>query len=120
MQIQVIRDFAGKLTHEKRIFPGFYESGDPRLLGVEDYLVQHGFAQRVNAPAEEMVDAIAKETGVEMVGFGVPLDETTGVAHEGDALEIGHITEPALAEEEGEAVDFEFKGRTIKAKKAKG
>lgn len=44
MKIQVTRDFAGRLTKERRILPGVYDSEDPALMGLADYLAENGFA----------------------------------------------------------------------------
>lgn len=47
MRIEVLKNFGGVLTNEKRILPGVYDSSDPRLFGVADYLVEHGHARVV-------------------------------------------------------------------------
>jgi hypothetical protein len=38
-KIQVTQHYRGVLTQEQVIAPGVYEVGDPRLFGIEDYLV---------------------------------------------------------------------------------
>ena len=53
MRIRVTREFAGRLTDEKRIYPGEYEMGAPELFGVGRYLLDNGFAVSVDAPAFE-------------------------------------------------------------------
>lgn len=45
--IQVLMNYGGRLTEEKRIEPGVYDEGDPALFGLDDYLVKMGVAQVV-------------------------------------------------------------------------
>ena len=44
MRIQVTREFAGKLTNERRIYPGVYALDAEELFGVGQYLLDNGFA----------------------------------------------------------------------------
>jgi len=78
--INVLHNYGGRLTGEKRIEPGIYQDHDDALFGLAAYLVVNGHAVMVDGelPPPEVID--------------VPEDE----------------------EEE-----LEFKGRTLKVKKAK-
>ncbi len=53
--IKVLINFGGKLTNERRILPGEYTDDDPALFGIAAYLLEHGFAVRLNEPAIEEV-----------------------------------------------------------------
>jgi hypothetical protein len=44
MKIKMLKNFGGVLTNEKRIVEGVYESDDPSLFGIADYLVDNGHA----------------------------------------------------------------------------
>lgn len=48
MQIQVLINFGGVETGEKRILPGIYHHNDPSLLGLSGYLVKGGWARVVS------------------------------------------------------------------------
>jgi hypothetical protein len=48
MRILVKRNYGGRPTRERRILPGEYDSNDPALFGVADYLLENGFAVAVN------------------------------------------------------------------------
>lgn len=45
--IQVLFNYGGKPTQEKRIPAGVYEEDDEALLGLADYLVEMGIAIRL-------------------------------------------------------------------------
>lgn len=59
--IRVNHNYGGHVTNEVRIEPGVYAENDPRLLGVGDYLIQHGHAELAGVveepPAEEALPA---------------------------------------------------------------
>lgn len=60
--IRVNHNYGGHVTNEVRIEPGVYTENDPRLLGVGDYLIQHGHAELAGVvedspPAEEELSA---------------------------------------------------------------
>lgn len=44
MKIELLHDFAGRLTHEQRIYPGVYDEADERLFGLAQYLVDNDHA----------------------------------------------------------------------------
>lgn len=44
MRIEVKNNYGGSLTKERRILPGEYDSEDPALFGLADYLLEHGHA----------------------------------------------------------------------------
>ena len=50
MHIQVLHNYGGRLTQERRILPGVYEENDPRIFGLAHYLVQNGHAIAISAP----------------------------------------------------------------------
>lgn len=43
-RVQVLRLYQGRRTNEQPIQPGLYESDDPALYGLADYLVENGHA----------------------------------------------------------------------------
>lgn len=47
--IQVLFNYGGRPTEEKRIPAGLYERGDEALMGLEDYLLDQGIAQEIGA-----------------------------------------------------------------------
>lgn len=47
--IQVLFNYGGRPTEEKRIPEGFYERGDETLMGLEDYLIENGIAVEIGA-----------------------------------------------------------------------
>jgi hypothetical protein len=77
--IEVLINFGGRLTNERRILPGVYEIGDSRLFGLENYLVDNGFAHWVDPSVTDMVANIQAETGVEFVDFPSVVDEPVEV-----------------------------------------
>lgn len=42
--IQLLTDYAGERTGERRIWPGVYLDSDPVLCGLAEYLVANGYA----------------------------------------------------------------------------
>ncbi len=50
MHIQVLHNYGGRLTHERRILPGVYADDDPRIFGLAQYLVDNGHAIALGAP----------------------------------------------------------------------
>lgn len=50
MHIQVLHNYGGRLTQERRILPGVYEENDPRIFGLAHHLVQNGHAIAISAP----------------------------------------------------------------------
>lgn len=80
MRIQVIRDFAGRLTGERRIFPGEYALEDPALFGAGQYLLDNGFAVVIGAPEPEPVPEPPHEEDapVEFKGRTVPTRKPRG------------------------------------------
>ena len=57
MRIRVTREFAGRITNERRIYPGEYEKSDAALFGVGQYLLDNGFAHPVDVPPAADVPA---------------------------------------------------------------
>ena len=53
--IEVLTNFGGRLTKERRIVPGVYADNDPRLFGLAAYLIEHKFAVRLDEPAAQEV-----------------------------------------------------------------
>lgn len=47
--IEVLHNYGGKATNEKRIKPGVYDDDDEALFGLADYLVENGHAKRLTA-----------------------------------------------------------------------
>lgn len=47
MRIRVLINYGGVNTNERRIAPGEYDTDDPALFGIADYLLKHGHAQWV-------------------------------------------------------------------------
>ena len=43
-RIELLHDYAGYNTRERRIQPGIYEADDPALFGLAVYLCEHGHA----------------------------------------------------------------------------
>ena len=56
MKIRVLTNFGGVLTNEKRIVEGVYDSEDPKLFGIADYLVKHLHAVVVVEDNSELED----------------------------------------------------------------
>lgn len=52
MKIKMLKNFGGVLTNEKRIVEGVYDSEDPRLFGIAQYLVDNGHAIFVGGEVE--------------------------------------------------------------------
>lgn len=69
MRIRVTREFAGRITHEQRIYPGEYGLEDDVLFGVGQYLLDNGFAVIPGdpepvpqpAPAPRVIDEIEND-----------------------------------------------------------
>jgi hypothetical protein len=59
MTIEVLTNYGGKNTRERRILPGVYEDGDERLFGLSQYLVTHGFARVIGEKAPEIGSTVA-------------------------------------------------------------
>ena len=97
MKIKVNQYYRGWNTGEQVINPGVYEVGDPALFGIEEWLVnEQGKAEFIAddnepaAPAVEQEVISEPETGEQVVEAAEPGDE-----------------------------EIEFKGRKLKARKAK-
>lgn len=106
--IQLLHDFAGRLTGEKRIFPGVYDADDPTIMGLAEYLVQNGHAVWVDAPPAPVV---LPDTATDsMVEF------TTATALIDDEPEA---EEPLPVEEFEVQDEIEFDGRKIQRRKPK-
>jgi hypothetical protein len=74
--IQLLHDFAGRLTREQRIWPGVYDADDPTIFGLADYLVANGHAVWVDAPpAPVVLPSFAADNMVEFGTQTAILDE---------------------------------------------
>lgn len=58
MKIEVLHNYGGRNTNERRIPPGVYEADDERLFGLADYLVENGHAVVITEPEVEMPDEL--------------------------------------------------------------
>jgi hypothetical protein len=63
--IEVKQNYGGRLTKEQRIAPGIYTDDDPALFGIADYLVNSGYAVRIEEPkaVEVKADELPMHTG---------------------------------------------------------
>lgn len=97
MKIKVNQYYMGWNTNEQLIPAGVYEVGDPALFGLEEFLVnEQGKAEYVNDANEPAAPAVEPEVVSE--------------------LETGEqVVEAAEAGDE----EVEFKGRKLRARKAK-
>jgi hypothetical protein len=82
MRIQVLRDYAGRLTNERRIQPGVYELDADELFGVGQYLLDNGFAVALGEPVTDEEAAELPEAEVE--SFTVDSDNTDDTEPEAD------------------------------------
>lgn len=67
MRIYVTREFAGRLTDERRIYPGVYDLDAKELFSVGQYLLDNGFA----APLVSESELIDPGAGTEFPHFEV-------------------------------------------------
>ena len=78
MRIHVFRDFAGKLTGERRIYPGDYALDDAALFGVGQYLLDNGFAVSLGEPVSAEDAASEPEAEIDVVDADdEPVDYST-------------------------------------------
>lgn len=72
MQIKVNMYFQGRLTNEQQIKPDVYEVGDPRLFGLESYLVDQGkavYLESESVPIEPVpAPVVAADEEIEFKG----------------------------------------------------
>jgi e3 binding domain. len=121
MQIQVLRDFAGKLTNERRIYPGVYFLDDEALYGVGQYLIDNGFALELEPPTiDESIPALLPDTAdksiadliTELEARGIDVDSIEGSGARGKLVKADYVA--ALSNADRAARDvLEFKGRSI-------
>ncbi len=88
-RIRVTHDYRGFNTGERSIWPGEYDSADPKLFGLAHYLLDNGHAVAVEAgdvpPTEAVVESeTVEDTVIEMVTepdyAAWPVDELEGYA----------------------------------------
>lgn len=60
MQIEVLRNFRGRMTGEQLIRPGIYDADDPRIYGIADYLVANGHARVIAVDPPPVADVEAE------------------------------------------------------------
>lgn len=53
MNIRVLNYYQGKASKERPILAGTYAHDDPKLWGIADYLLEMGFAVKVDAKEEK-------------------------------------------------------------------
>lgn len=84
MRINLLGNYGGQRTGEKRILPGEYDSEDPAIFGLADYLVENGHAVVIGELPPIVPDADAltleeqdelKEELVEHLSGGVGMDD---------------------------------------------
>lgn len=83
--IRVIHNYGGADTHDRRILPGIYEIGDPRLFGVAQILLEDGHAVpfEVGAEAPAPTPSAVESDSFAVVEVPAPAAETESV--EGDS-----------------------------------
>lgn len=130
MRIQVLRDFAGKLTNEQRIYPGQYELGDDALFGAGQYLLDNGFAvisddavaeaeiETQESHAVDYSDWTVSALKDELEARGIDIDALEGSGAGGKLLKDDLVT--VLEGDDADAREpqnetIEFNGRTIDA-----
>ncbi len=96
-RIQVTQYFQGRRTNEQVIEPGVYAVGDPRLFGLEDYLVdvQHK-AVYIDPPDAQTVTVTVEPEPVEVVE---PESEPVETLDE-QPVEVITVITPAAADYE--------------------
>jgi hypothetical protein len=106
MRIKVTKYYQGFNTNQQMIHEGVYQVGDERLFGLEDYLVN------VQQKAEYVEDEVLSPS---LVADDIVVDASKKV------VVVEHNQDHIVVEEQpaDEVQEIEFKGRTIKAKKAK-
>jgi hypothetical protein len=62
MKIEVLQNFGGVETGERRIVPGVYAIDDPRLFGCGQLLLDYGMAQVIDSPVPIEEPAPDRET----------------------------------------------------------
>lgn len=56
MKIEVLENYGGQRTQERRVLPGVYDVDDPALFGVGEYLLEVGKAVVIEADAPAASD----------------------------------------------------------------
>lgn len=74
MKIMMLKNYGGSLTGEKRILGGVYDSEDPALFGLADYLVENGHAVVVIPADGVWADDMTITTQSDTFSEGVPED----------------------------------------------
>lgn len=90
MRIEVLVNFGGVETGEKRILPGMYEHTDPRLFGCAEILVEMGNARLLSNNGQPILDK-----GAAAMVFALLKDNALG--------SVDHVSVPLAEPEENES-----------------
>ncbi len=100
MQIQVLVNFGGVETGEKRILPGIYHHNDPAIFNLARYLVEGGWAKVVT---DSDGRAILNETA-SLIALGELIAEERMIAKAVGVKSVAKLNWPPDAETENEII----------------
>ncbi len=62
MKIEVLENYGGQRTQERRVLPGVYNVDDPALFGVGEYLLEVGKAIVIEADTPALPESTDTDT----------------------------------------------------------
>lgn len=108
MQIQVLVNFGGVETGEKRILPGIYHYNDSSLMGLAGYLVKGGWARVVSGNDGKAI--MSELEGAMALGELLALERVAQKAgKEIDELTVSELAKENLEElKDGKVIEIDF------------